>query len=191
MTNKTTHSTKINDSTISVKEYAQTLAALKKQIKEAQVKAALAANKELIKLYWAIGKIIAEKQKESGWGTKVIEQLANDLQNAFPGIQGFSRANIFRMQAFYGAYAIVAQAARQLDELPIFRIPWFHNVILIQKLKNNEQRLWYAQKAIEHGWSRSALDTWIKSNLYDREGKAVTNFKEHYQRHNQIWHSNH
>jgi len=162
--------------TVSTKEYAQTLLTIKKQVQEARIKATFAANKELIRLYWTIGKTIAEKQKQDGWGSSVVERLANDLQNAFPGMVGFSRANVFRMLAFYGAYEKVAQAARQLEELPFFNIPWFHNVIILQRLKSSKEQLWYAQKTIENGWSRSMLESWIKSDLYHREGRAVTNF---------------
>lgn len=163
--------------TVSTKEYAKTLLELKKQIQEAQVKAALSANKELIKLYWSMGKTIAEKQETSGWGTSIIEQLAKDLQNAFPGLEGFSRRNIFRMRAFYIAYQKVPQPVAQIPELPIFNIPWGHNAILLEKVKDTNERLWYAQKAIEHGWSRSMLETWIESDLYKRQGKAVNNFQ--------------
>ncbi len=109
-----------NPEAISTKEYGQTLADIKNQVQEAQIKAALSANKELIKLYWSIGKTITEKQEKSGWGTKVIEQLACDLQNCFPGIEGFSRRNIFRMRAFYLAYQFVTRAVSQIEELPNF-----------------------------------------------------------------------
>jgi predicted nuclease of restriction endonuclease-like (RecB) superfamily len=168
---------KVEEPIISTKEYALTLADLKKQIKEAQVKAVLSANKEMLRLYWSIGKTITEKQEKNGWGTSIIEKLAKDLQNEFPGTNGFSRANVFKMRAFYLAYEKVSQAVRQFDDLPFFNIPWGHNVILITKLKDDNKRLWYAQMAIERGWSRSALETWINSDLYNREGKAVNNFK--------------
>src|SRR3972149_6847348 len=115
---------KTKSSTVSIKEYTNVLLNIKNQIRQSQVKAALAANKELIKLYWNIGRTIAEKQKESGWGSSVIERLANDLQKEFL----------------------------------IFNIPWFHNVIIVHRLKNTAERLWYAQKAIVHGWSRSVLE---------------------------------
>lgn len=161
----------------SIKEYTATLAAIKKRIKQAQVKATLAANKELLFLYWEIGKIISEKQEEQGWGSKIIEKLANDLQNAFPGMAGFSKRNIFRIQAFYAAYEIVPQAVAQFADFPIFNIPWGHNAVLLEKLKKNDMRIWYAQKAIENGWSRTMLEHWIDANLYRREGKALTNFK--------------
>lgn len=165
-------------STVSIEEYANVLLDVKNQIRQSQVKAALAANKELIKLYWSIGKTIAEKQKVSGWGTGVIECLANDLQVEFPGIEGFSRRNIFRMKAFYEAYEKVPQPVAQIEDLPIFHIPWGHNAVLIEKIKDLTLRLWYAQKAIDNGWSRSMLETWIKSKLHSRQGKAVTNFSK-------------
>ena len=84
---------------------------------------------------------------------------------------------MFRMKAFYSAYAKVPQLVGQLEKLPIFSIPWGHNVILLESLKSTEERLWYASKVIEHGWSRSMLTVWIENDLYRREGKAITNFK--------------
>lgn len=161
---------------IAAKEYLQTLADLKKQVQEAQIKAALSANKELIKLYWSIGKTLVERQKISGWGSGIIEKLAEDLQKEFPGIAGFSRTNIFRIRSFYLAYEKVPQAVGQLETSPIFSIPWGHNAVLLEKVKNIQERFWYAQKAIENGWSRSMLEMWIKSDLFHREGKAITNF---------------
>ncbi|MCF7799832.1 PDDEXK nuclease domain-containing protein, partial [Candidatus Babeliales bacterium] len=160
------------------KDYLNTFVKIKEQIKESQVKAILAANKELIKLYWFIGKVIVQKQKESKWGTKIIEKLAKDLQQSFPSMGGFSRANLYRMMIFFSTYEIVAQAARQLEDLPFFNVPWFHNVVIMQKLKNNQDRIWYAKKAIEHGWSRSILEMQIESNLHLRQGKAITNFSK-------------
>lgn len=161
---------------VGVKQYAQTFADIKTHVHEAQIKSTVSVNRELIKLYWYIGQTIADRQSQSDWGDATIDKLARDLQNTFPGVAGFSKANIFRMQAFFKAYLIVAQAVRQLDELPIFNIPWGHNVVIFQKLKSPEERLWYAQKTIDDGWGRSALETAIKSKLYTREGKAVTNF---------------
>ncbi|KKR97022.1 MAG: hypothetical protein UU47_C0003G0009 [candidate division TM6 bacterium GW2011_GWE2_41_16] len=163
---------------VSTSDYMQTLLDLKKQVAQAQISATMAANKELIKLYWSIGKTIVEKQRNSDWGSSVIERLANDMQKEFSGMGGFSRANIFRMQAFYTAYEKVAQAARQIEDIPIFYIPWFHNVVIMQQVKNNEERLWYAQKSVEHGWSRSVLEMQIESSLYKRQGKAITNFSK-------------
>jgi len=157
-------------------EYLQVLSDIKQYIQNAQVRAVLAANKELIKLYWSIGKRIVEKQQHEGWGSKVIEQLAQDIQKLFPGIGGFSRTNIFRMRAFYLAYEIVPQAVGQFENSPIFNIPWGYNVLLFERVKEVDQRFWYAQKSIENGWSRTILEMQIKSNLYQRQGKAITNF---------------
>jgi len=162
----------------STSSYASFLEQLKSRVSQAQLKASLAVNSELILLYWDIGKSIVEKQEKEDWKAQVIERLCKDLQSAFPGIQGFSRANIFRMRAFYLAYAKVAQAARLLNELPIAKIPWWHNVIIIQKIKDTQERLWYAQQTIEYGLSRAALEDWIKSKSYKRHGKAVTNFAQ-------------
>lgn len=167
---------KVGNLVVNQKEYISTLADLKRQVLAAQLKASVSVNKELINLYWNIGKTLSEKQKSSGWGTNVIEKLGEDLQKEFPGIGGFSRANVFKMRAFYLAYEKVSQAVRQFEELPFAGIPWGHNVLLITKLKDTEQRFWYAQKTIEYGWSRSELEDFLKSDIYAREGKALTNF---------------
>lgn len=168
-----TKNTKSPDS----KEYIKVLLEIKQHIRKAQVKAAFSVNRELLKLYWTIGQIINKQQEINGWGSKSVEKLAEDIQKSFPGLEGFSRSNIFNMRAFFSAYELVQQPAGLLDNLPIFNIPWFHNVIIIQKVKNTDQRLWYAHKAIENGWSRSMLETWIESDLFNRQGKALTNFK--------------
>jgi predicted nuclease of restriction endonuclease-like (RecB) superfamily len=177
MANKKGRGTKTKISKkVTTQEYMQVLSNLKKEVQGVQVKAALSVNKELLSLYWLIGKTIIETQEKEGWGASIIENLADDLQKEFPGIAGFSRTNIFRMKAFFTAYEKVPQAVGQIENLPIFKIPWGHNVVLLEKVKDTLQRLWYAQKTIENGWSRSLLEMSIKSNLYSRQGKAVTNF---------------
>lgn len=162
------------------KDYASMLMKLKKNIRESQLRAAIAVNKELIRLYWTIGKSIIEKQEVSGWGTKFIEKLAKDLQNEFPGVEGFSRTNVFRMRAFYKEYKIVPPAVGQIDEIEhlgvLTQIPWSHNIILMEKIDSIEQRLWYATKTIENKWGKRALEDWIDRDIYSRQGKAVTNF---------------
>ena len=157
-------------------EYIDIFKNIKQQIAQAQVKAVLAVNKELIKLYWAIGQTISVQQKIQGWGSKALEILAQDIQQDFPGLAGFSRSNIFRMQAFYAAYEIVAQPVRQLEDLPIFNIPWGQNLVIMQKIKDTEERLWYAQQSIENGWSRTIIEMQIDSRLFHRKGKAINNF---------------
>ncbi|MCX5922665.1 MAG: PDDEXK nuclease domain-containing protein [Candidatus Dependentiae bacterium] len=167
---------KIVEIKISSKEYALALKSILEQIHKAQFEAVVGVNQVLNNLYWSIGKTIAIKQKENDWGSHHIESIANDLQNAFPGRGGFSRANIFRIKAFYEAYEKSRTAVRQLEELPIFSVPWGHNVVLLERLENNSERLWYAQKSLVEGWSRATLESCIKTNLFHREGKAITNF---------------
>jgi predicted nuclease of restriction endonuclease-like (RecB) superfamily len=162
---------------ISTADYKKFITFLKDKICSAQIKGAIAVNRELIKLYWDIGEEIVKKQEQEGWGSKVLERVAKDLQNEFPGVEGFSQRNLFRMKAFYQAYEKVPQAVAQLDNLPVFSIPWGHNAIILEKTKDTAERLWYASKTIEHGWSRSMLTIWIENDLYRREGKAITNFK--------------
>jgi predicted nuclease of restriction endonuclease-like (RecB) superfamily len=152
-------------------DYAAWLAELKTRIHTAQQRATLAVNRELVLLYWQIGRDILDRQGREGWGAKVIERLAQDLRNAFPDMKGFSRANLMYMRAFAEAWPdaeIVQQAVGQL--------PWGHNLVLLTKLKTPEQRLAYARRAIEHGWSRNVLNIHIERRLLEREGKAITNF---------------
>lgn len=152
--------------------YADWLDDLKTRIHRAQQRATLAVNRELVALYWQIGRDILARQAEQGWGAKVIERLAHDLRTAFPEMKGFSRANLMYMRAFAEAWPdaeIVQQAVGQL--------PWGHNVVLLTRLKDPQQRLAYAQSAITHGWSRNVLNIHIETRLLERSGKAVTNFE--------------
>ncbi|MDB5770045.1 MAG: hypothetical protein JWM42_419 [Burkholderia sp.] len=152
-------------------DYADWLGSLKQRIANTQQRAALAANQELVLLYWQIGRDIMQRQQQQGWGAKVIERLAKDLHAAFPDIKGFSRTNLMSMRAFYDAWsdeAIVHQLVGQL--------PWGHNILLLTKVKERDQRLWYLRKAIEHGWSRNVLGHQISTSLHQRTGNAVTNF---------------
>lgn len=151
--------------------YADWLIDLKGRIHAAQQRATLAVNRELVLLYWQIGRDILARQADQGWGAKVIERLAHDLRAAFPEMKGFSRANLMYMRAFAEAWpdaGIVQQAVGQL--------PWGHNLVLLTRLKDPGQRLAYAQSAIAHGWSRNVLNIHIETRLLERTGKATTNF---------------
>ena len=157
----------------SSKSYQDLLARLKSQIRTAQVRAAVAVNQELVLLYWGIGNEILTRQREDGWGAQVIDRLAKDLRSEFPDMQGFSLRNLKYMRAFAAAWpdkAIVQQAAAQL--------PWFHNCVLLDKVKDPTERSWYIGQAIQNGWSRNVLVFQIESGLYWRQGKAITNFQE-------------
>ena len=133
--------------------------------------ATLAVNRELVLLYWQIGRDILARQAEQGWGAKVIERLAEDLRLAFPEMKGFSPRNLKYMRAFAQAWpdeAIVQEALAQL--------PWYHHLALLDKLPDSETRRWYAAKAIEHNWSRNILVMQIETRLLERSGQAVSNF---------------
>jgi predicted nuclease of restriction endonuclease-like (RecB) superfamily len=153
-------------------DYNKWLAELKDRIQQAQQRATLSVNCELIGLYWQIGKDILASQAAQGWGAKVIERLSLDLRSAFPEMKGFSRANLLYMRAFAEAWpdqSIVQQLVGQL--------PWGHNIVLLTRLKSQEWRLTYAHRAIEHGWSRNVLGLHIETQSLEREGRAITNFE--------------
>ncbi|GIU41122.1 hypothetical protein TUM3794_20890 [Shewanella colwelliana] len=156
-------------------DYQNWLLTLKQQVQQSQQKASLAVNAELVTLYWSIGHQIAIKQQDQGWGTKVVEQLAQDLKQAFPSMKGLSRSNLMSMRAFALAWpdfesnSIVQQAVGQ--------IPWGHNILLIQKLEEHEERLWYAREVVKNGWSRAVLTHQVESRLLKRIGNAVNNFE--------------
>jgi predicted nuclease of restriction endonuclease-like (RecB) superfamily len=146
--------------------------ALKQRIRTAQVKAALAVNKELILLYWQIGREILQRQDVDGWGSKVITTLSKDLKREFPDMKGFSRTNLLYMRSFAKAWpeeSFVHQLGGQ--------IPWKHNCLLLDKIKDPDMRRWYIQKTVENGWSRNVLAMQIETDLYQRQGGAVTNFE--------------
>lgn len=153
--------------------YIALLDGLKTRIRTAQVKAALAINQELIHLYWQIGREILMRQEQEGWGSKIIERLAKDLKREFPDMTGFSQTNLKYMRSFAEAYSEEEISQRSVDQLP-----WRHNIVLFTKLKERDLRFWYAQKALENGWSRDILAMQIESNLFDRQGGAITNFEQ-------------
>jgi predicted nuclease of restriction endonuclease-like (RecB) superfamily len=190
--------------------YGEILKDIKARIRAAQLRAALSVNRELLVLYWEIGKTIVDAQKADGYGKQVVQRLAVDLQKEFPGMAGFSPQNVWFMRSFYLAWrpvlerlqdgrrksrtailsqgvresktAILSQGVRELGHValptPISELPWSHNRLLLTKLEEPAVRLWYAHKALEHGWSRAMLTHHIGTELHKREGKAVTNFKQ-------------
>ena len=177
------------------KDYQGLLRDIKSRIRAAQIRASLSVNRELIKLYWDVGEMIVNRQRVEGWGKSIVDKPAADLQKNFRGIEGFSPRNIWRMRAFYLAWACdrpqttvtkrgrgrsARMAPQEREFLPqaVAEIPWGHNVMLLEKLKDSVQRTWYARQATANGWSRSMLDHWIESDLYSRQGQAVTNFKQ-------------
>ena|SRR3989338_8062657 len=151
--------------------YPELLEILREKIRSSQIKAALAVNCELISLYWEIGTKILLKQKNESWGSKIVETLSKDLRSTFPDMKGFSLTNVKYMVQFAREYPDLA-----ISQQAVGQIPWGHNILLFQKLTSLEERFWYAKKTIENGWSRNTLEIWIESDLYSRQGKAITNF---------------
>lgn len=146
---------------------------LKERIHKAQQKATLAVNRELVLLYWQIGRDILARQAEQGWGAKVIDRLAHDLRSAFPQMKGFSPRNLKYMRAFAHTWTDIEFVQEVLAQLP-----WYHQLALLDKLDNNEKRIWYAQKAIENNWSRNVLVMQIETRLIERQGHGVSNFEQ-------------
>ncbi|MDR2036531.1 MAG: PDDEXK nuclease domain-containing protein [Bacteroidales bacterium] len=184
-------------------EYKQWLTDLKLRIRQSQLKAAIKVNSELINLYWSIGKDIIEKQENSKWGDQLIPQLSRDLKQEFPDMKGFSISNlkyIRQWYLFYNEMSIIGQQAvgqltkqavsqsenvksqQVVDRIQIVQqlvaqIPWGHNLRIISNCKSMDEALFYVQKTIENGWSRSILEIHIKQDEYKRSGKSLTNFK--------------
>jgi predicted nuclease of restriction endonuclease-like (RecB) superfamily len=152
-------------------EYIAWLTGLKSRVEQARQRAALSVNRELVSLYWQIGREILERQRRQGWGAKVVDQLARDLRAAFPDMRGFSPRNLKYMRTLAEAWS-----DEEFVQQPVAQLPWSHVVTLLDKLKAPEAREWYAAKSIEHGWSRHVLVMQIESRLQERQGSAVTNF---------------
>jgi predicted nuclease of restriction endonuclease-like (RecB) superfamily len=152
-------------------DYASLLTELKERIRTARLRAAVAVNEELILLYWSIGRDILDRQTAAGWGARVIDRLAADLRRDFPEMTGLSPRNLKYMRAFAAAFP-----EREIVQQVVARLPWGHAIKLIESVKSPEQRIWYARQAAEHGWSRNVLAHQIDSDLFARQGKALTNF---------------
>ena len=154
------------------KTYATLLQNLKKEISTARIRAHLSVNKEMITLYWSIGNQILERQKQEGWGSKVIENISKDLRREFPEMTGLSTRNLKYMRKFADEYqdkVIVQEALAQ--------ITWYHNITLLDKLEGYNERLWYANETAKNGWSRNVMVAQIQTGLYKRQGKSINNFK--------------
>jgi len=188
----------------SATEYKTWLQRLKQKFRQAQLKAAVSLNSALLEFYWELGADIVEKQKDATWGSGFLKQLSVDLKAEFPDVDGFSQRNLEQVRRWYLFYfkkvSIAKQPASQLKvpdkdtkvHLPdhqldyaasskeavseLFQIPWWHNVVIVQKCQNLEKALFYVQRTIANGWSRAVLTHQIESGLYERSGKAITNF---------------
>ncbi len=184
-------------------EYKNWLNELKSKIKSVQIKAVIAVNSVLIEFYWELGKMIVEKQTH--WGSQFLETLSKDLKTEFPEMSGFSVTNLKYCKLFYSYFSIRPQAGDELKSLnspqaedylqsektilkrhklvdqsymPLLtQMPWGHIKLIIGKIKNIKETQFYIEQTIENNWSRDTLTLQIKSNLYERQGKSINNFK--------------
>ena len=134
-------------------------------------------NRELLGLYWTIGKSISEKVNKANWGSSVVEELSKDLKTEFPNQKGFSRSNLFSMKKWFEFYSQSEIDIEKIQQL-VGQIPWGHNVVIISKSKSIDEAIFYSKKTIENNWSRSVLIHQIELDFYERYGKAITNFTE-------------
>lgn len=156
---------------IMTQSYMEFLNSLKKDIQSSRIRAHLAVNKELIFLYWRIGDGLLQRQKELGWGSKVVEQLSQDLKHAFPEMKGFSKQNLWYMRQFAQTYSEDRIVQQLVGELP-----WGHHIEIFTHVKEEKTRTWYIQKTIENGWSRNVLVMNIEAQSHLKLGAASTNF---------------
>lgn len=152
-------------------DYAHWLAEIKTRIQSERLRLVLASNSVMVMLYWDIGRCILQKQAEQGYGTKVVDRLAADLRQAFPEMKGFSPRNLKYMRAFATTWP-----DREVVQAALAQVTWYHNLTLLEKLTTAEDRLWYAARTVEYGWSRNVLAAQIDSRSHLRHGKAQNNF---------------
>lgn len=177
-------------------DYKLWLANLKSRLREAQLKAAVTVNTALLEFYWQLGADIVEKQKSAEWGSGFLKRLSHDLMAEFPEMKGFSEGNLNYIRRWYQFYCGELSNSGtgctriELEELPpangdknsaqavhlLTQIPWGHNQVIISKCSCVDEALFYVRKTIENNWSRNVLTHQVESNLYSREGKAITNF---------------
>lgn len=187
--------------------YSGLLAEIKERVRQAQIRAALSVNAGMIQMYWDVGRMIQQRQQREGWGAGVIPRLASDLKNELSDIKGFSERNIGRMIAFYREYSsgfeFLPQPVAKLpasfgkaEKVPqpvaktsetvesenlqqlVAKIPWGHNILLMEKVKDLPIRRWYMEQTIEQGWSRDTLAAKIEGKAHERQGQAISNFSD-------------
>jgi predicted nuclease of restriction endonuclease-like (RecB) superfamily len=151
-------------------EYISILKDIKSQIRKTQINAIVNANREMTTLYWNIGNMINER---SSWGNKFIENLSRDIRVEFPGAKGYSVRNLKYMARFARIWK-----KQEIVQRALHNLPWRHNIVLMEKVKKDAERIWYAAKTMENGWSRDILVHQIGTGLYQREVKArkISNF---------------
>lgn len=163
-------------------EFKSWVSQLKKDIRSAQVKAAIKVNTELLRLYWRMGSDICEKQKSATWGDGWLKELSRELMAEFPDMKGFSHRNLKYIRQWYGFYnqqlIFGQQPVAQISEDVFFSVPWGHHLYILSQCKDVDRAVFYLNKTVENGWSRAVLLNSLDTNLYERQGKAVNNFNK-------------
>ena len=163
----------MTQSLIKTEDYLAFIHDIKQRIQGAQIKASVAVNQALLHLYWDLAERIVAKQQDSAWGDGFLLQMSRDLQVEFPDMKGFSLRNLKYMRQWFQFWSAEPAIGQQL----VAQIPWGHNLVIISKIKNIDEAVFYVQKTIHNNWSRVVLTHQIESGLHLREGKAVTNFQ--------------
>ena len=161
--------------------YKKWISDISKRFRQSQLNAAVKVNDEMLKFYWSLGHDMVEKKDEYAWGSHFFEQISKDLKDELPYVKSFSPTNLKYMVYFYEMYPTALEISQQpVDDLNvIFQIPWGHHVQILGKCKGNpEKALFYVKKTMENCWSRAVLLNFLDTDLYERQGKAVTNFTE-------------
>jgi predicted nuclease of restriction endonuclease-like (RecB) superfamily len=161
-------------------DYKNWLSEIKSKLRASQIKASVAVNNALIEFYWDLGRIITQKQVTANWGDGILKQLSHDPKGEFPEMTGLSERNLKYARQFYQFYEslIGQQPVSQFRQHLVAQIPWGHNLLIISKSSDLQEAQFYVQQTLENNWSRDILGLQIKSDLYHRKGKAITNFKQ-------------
>jgi predicted nuclease of restriction endonuclease-like (RecB) superfamily len=154
--------------------YKRWLESIKQKIKATQLKVAVSVSTQMLEMYWQLAEEIVAKQRTANWGEAVLEQLSIDLRLSFPNISGFSRRNLYAIRQWYLFY----NTAYQFVPQPVAQIPWGHNRLIISKIKNIEEAIFYCKVTLENGWNRDNLALAIENKYFETKGKSITNFKK-------------
>jgi len=155
------------------RDYGDILREIKGRIREERLRVVMAANSAMVLLYWDIGRLILDRQDRAGWGARIIDRLSADLREAYPDMKGLSPRNLKYMRAFAAAWP-----EREIVQEALARIPWYHHLALMEKCRTPEERLWYARRSADEGWSHNILSIQIESRAHERQGMAITNFPD-------------
>ena len=170
------------DGFVVTEEYKRWINDVKMRIKQSQIKASVKINYELLDLYWELGSDIVSKQEHAKWGDSFLKVMSKDLQKAFPGMSGFSIQNLRSIRFWYKFYndnvnCLQVVSNFEMVEKMVKSIPWGHNQRIMYKCKDINEALFYVQKTMDNNWSRNVLEHEIDSDLYERQGKAISNFQ--------------